>query len=206
MYTVPQRLCNCSTPCPLFLIILCHFEQALLNQTTVDSNIASSMGGGVIIDNAVNVLLMTVTFINNTAVDDVGGLGLIGSGDLTASETIIEQNSAGGSCGGLHIGDFGDILLIDTSVSLNKATTNGGGICVKSVGNLTMDATVEVISNRAQGFGGGIHLNGASGSVVMNTVIENNLGAHAASLNVEDVNELIIKGKSFVECPRYPIH
>lgn len=148
------------------------------------------------IDNLGSALLSGVTFTNNTAGTNVGGLMLVGSGTLTTLRTIIEQNTAGASCGGFHIGGFEDVLLTDASVSLNQAAADGGGLCVEDIDSMTMDKTVEVVSNRAEGFGGGIYLKGAKGVVaVLNSTIESNTGGSGVSLNIEDVQDLSIKGK-----------
>jgi len=144
--------------------------------TTID---AQTLRRGVLIHNVSATLDRFV--IKNALIADYGA-GILSSGNLTLSRSLIQNNSTGNTCngGGIYFG--GNVLLIENStISGNSAGCDGGGIYVQS-GAVTINNST-ITKNSAYSFsadiystGGGIYIYSGVNIYLRNTIIANNIG------------------------------
>ena len=137
----------------------------------------------------------------NTAVEDGGGLNVIGSGELRIFESAISTNSTSSGFGGGVRNYQSTLAITDTTLTGNQAGRSGGGIdndaglfeltnslltantSIENGGGLnnyfgTVGISNTTISgNTATLNGGGIH-NGAQSSM---TIVHSTLSAHSAT-------------------------
>ncbi len=117
----------------------------------------SSQGGGVRLQNAVNVeFLSDTSFVDNTATNG-GGLAIIG-GTPTIRGTL-QSNTATGQGGGLWV-NAGQPVVQATFVS-NDAATGGGGYWTNSAAG-TINSGSVFTGNQATGNGGTFAFDGAA--------------------------------------------
>ncbi|MBI1312273.1 hypothetical protein GC176_13370, partial [bacterium] len=130
-----------------------------IDGTTIDGNTADGNGGGIYANDDV-VLQNGVTITNNTATNGDGG-GVYNDG---ASLTV-------------------DASSIGTTGNGNDATAGSGG-GIYNTGDLTLQNLANVSANTAGTNGGGLYLDGASGTIsISDTDIDGNTASGAASTN-----------------------
>lgn len=162
-------------------------------------NNAGMSGGGLVIDKAGDVTLSSVSAMDNMAGLNGGGISIHGSGDFTATDVVVNDNEADNDCGGLRVAGFEKVSMAEVSVLGNSASGNGGGLCFKDIGTLALDDSIRVESNTAGEEGGGIHMNGASGSVsVTKTSLEGNSAAIGVAASIYNCMDVALTGKHWL--------
>ena len=122
------------------------------------------------IDSGVTVHLSGLTITHGNASAVAGGGGILNSGTLTVSDSIISDGAANSGAGIYNFG--GNITLTNSTVSGNAASGSGGGIYNDNAGTMTMlNSTIS--GNTAHFFGGGIHINSGTMTLTNGTISGN---------------------------------
>lgn len=113
------------------------------------STIAGNSGeiGGIAAVNA-KVALRQSTVGANSSAGDGGGIALVGSSSLQATNATIAENSAAGAGGGVFIGAGGAVELNAVTIASNLTETLGGGIALEPGASATVDNSL-LAENRA---------------------------------------------------------
>ncbi len=142
-------------------------SDAIIRDNTFLNNFAH-LGGAVFFDDS-NLQFTNNTFLNNSAVEG-GGVGMGGSSYPTFNGDIFLNNTATFLGGGLSFYNPSVVICNDLQFRGNFAES-GGGICA-SGGEL--QATVcEFIDNKAELWGGGLHMDHATAEIIECDFIEN---------------------------------
>jgi Ca2+-binding RTX toxin-like protein len=96
--------------------------------STLDANTAGARGGGLFHSSAVTASITESTISNNSAANG-GGIGAVGSVQMTNS--TVSGNSATANGGGINNG--ADSTYLNVTIVNNSATANGGGIFNTSI-------------------------------------------------------------------------
>ncbi len=135
-----------------------------LKRVVIDSNVASSIAGG--IHNSGNMLLDEVRVTNNQG--DLGG-GITNDGTATITNSLIDANT--GNFGGA-IRNNSVMTLENVTISGNTATSQGGGL-LNSNGDATL-INVTMTQNRSAQNGGIHETTGGTRTYLTNTIIAGN--------------------------------
>jgi CSLREA domain-containing protein len=165
-----------------------------INGVTIQNGVATSLGGGIVVDGAVFTLTNSAVISNAAALDDEGGglailintdLGYPVTSTVSISNSAILSNTVPGSpTGGGGISSAGILTVTNSTISGNVSGTpsvfgDGGGI--RNIGQLTLVNTT-ITANDA-GSGGNLYNNGASGSTTLkNTIIANPVSGNNCSI------------------------
>ncbi|MHC4879004.1 MAG: beta strand repeat-containing protein, partial [Planctomycetota bacterium] len=157
-----------------------------LDGTTVTGNDATLLnGGGIYNPNGSTLTIDSSSNTTNIAMNTAGadGAGIWNGGDLTISggTTTIDSNDAGSDGGGLFLDSTSTHAISDVTISDNTASeaTNpgGGGGIFNNDNDLTLDGTVSITGNHADGAagsGGGIFHTGTGTLDLTDTLIDSN--------------------------------
>ncbi|MGZ0170505.1 MAG: beta strand repeat-containing protein, partial [Planctomycetales bacterium] len=96
--------------------------------STLDANVAGARGGGLFHSSAVTAAITESTISNNSAANG-GGIGAVGSIQMTNS--TVSGNSATANGGGINNG--ADSTYLNVTIVNNTAVANGGGVFNASV-------------------------------------------------------------------------
>jgi len=144
-----------------------------LTNVSIESNIASMDGGGVLVNNS-NPVFENCLIKNNQTDQNGGGIAAWDYSLFVINDCIISENKTiNGSGGGLYsIGMETHTTITNTTFSANEAGGDGGGICFlgSPVGTLT---NLTIVNNIASN-GGGIHVVGLSSHIISNSTITGN--------------------------------
>lgn len=167
-------------------------------------------GGGILIENALETRLENLRIINNSAVNNGGGIYAANAG-LTLLNSEISNNSAGNNGGGFGItGGFGsDVTIENSTISSNQASTSGGGLYIdNSFGQTTTLKFVTTAFNSSnngvdsiiQG-GGNVIIEASvfepglsipnSNNVTNNTIVQNTSGSLFGSNNRSETGSIL---------------
>jgi hypothetical protein len=140
------------------------------------ATITGGMGGGLYVES-------TATTINGTQImtcqaDMGGGLAInsgakvtFSAGTIGGASSLSDGNTATSKGGGVYIYGTGSLTgltassLITYNKAVNGSSGDGGGVYLDGVGTMSFDAG-KVNNNTAGANGGGMYINGASGSVI----------------------------------------
>jgi hypothetical protein len=144
--------------------------------STISSNSAVWLGGGINNYNGNGTLtIIASTISNNTAAESGGGIYNHNDGTLTITESIISGNTTYGSGGGID--NFNGTLTITGSTISGNSAESGGGI---SNSNGTLTITGSTISDNTAGAGGGGIYNEFNGTLtIIASTISNNTAAES---------------------------
>ena len=141
-------------------------------ETVVDADGADSPVFNIDPGNNVTVEGFTVQGANH--VSDYGGGFFINGATVVISDTVIRDNSTDGSGGGIYVEEVdgaAKVSLINSELLNNEAGNDGGGLAGSAL--ITLDY-VKVVSNTAQGSGGGgLSVSEAILSVSNSSVMDN---------------------------------
>ncbi len=143
-----------------------------LKRVTLRSNTAGRGGGLLSFDGA---KLTDLRVERNRALGDEGGGLYLYQYDFPIEGSVISGNRAADGGGGIHSAGA-VVTLLRSTVEGNRSGTDiagpGGGFAADG-GSLQL-STSSVLDNRANGFGGGLHLaGGALGTIVRSTIAGN---------------------------------
>jgi len=162
-----------------------------------EANVAEDDGGAVYLDSATLIDNEGTSYLSNTG--KKGGALFINGGDITMRDASVRSNAATVEGGGIGMtGTPVELVIERTEFALNDATGDGGGVVFNGV-----DAPgAEIRNNRfldndsAKGFGGGIALTGAVGSMAItnNTFTGNSAGLQGGAiyLGATDTSEATV--------------
>ncbi|MCH8921536.1 MAG: right-handed parallel beta-helix repeat-containing protein [Planctomycetes bacterium] len=152
------------------------------DRLTIDANERSRVFS--MNDFASRVEIAGLTITGGRPGDDRSGGGILATGHLTVTDSIITGNTAGGDGGGIDLGESSfdresaTLTVINSTISGNTAGLRGGGIYASA---RYSDVSVTVIDSTISGnIGGGIqaYLYAPSASVnVTNSTISGNTGS-----------------------------
>jgi len=153
-------------------------EGTVLTIESVNFKDNDAVRGGALFLNGGNVNLSGVTFEQNHATNQGGGLFLQGGPGDTANLTdvTIENNDAQNQGGGLYLQGI-TANLNDVTIEENEATTNQGGGIFFSGGEININDS-HLIINRAGVEGGGLYINSGTANV-SSTDFSGNSTTHA---------------------------
>ncbi|MDZ4814240.1 MAG: CSLREA domain-containing protein [Pseudomonadota bacterium] len=148
-----------------------------LTESVVEGN-AGNYGGGVL-NTSTGTLTVTRTTIRSNLASGIGG-GLYLEGPTTIRDSTVHSNTANLSGGGIGVAAqfVNPLSVVNSTISYNVANGNGGGISNQST---TFLYNTSVIGNDADhdqdekgGSGGGVHNQPASRLVIVNALIADN--------------------------------
>lgn len=160
--------------------------------STLDSNIAGARGGGLFHSSAITAAITESTISNNSAANG-GGIGAVGSVQMTNS--TVSGNSATVNGGGINNGD--DSTYLNVTIVNNTAAANGGGVFNASIfGPARLKNTIVARNAGATGadidgsgfISQGNNLIGDGGAV---TVFVNGLGGNLVGATGTEIDPLI---------------
>ncbi len=139
---------------------------------TITGNEVTGNGGGIYLKDCGDTTVSRATISHNNAGEKGGGIFALGTnvtlGDDSSTQKVdISYNTAGVGGGGVY-SEGTTTINAGTTIQHNNAngtswgTTGGGGIL--QIGTLTMNGG-SVIYNKAQNYGGGIHVIGAKDGI-----------------------------------------
>lgn len=145
--------------------------------TTSTAPGAGGSGGGVLNDNG--ALVLTDTTISTSSATRAGGAveSFGGEATNTIATVTFDDNMAGVNGGGMHVTGAGTTTIADSSVTGNTAGGEGGGLWNSAVGDFSI-VRVLIADNTASGTdteqgGGGLFNDGGTLNVVNSTVTGN---------------------------------
>jgi predicted outer membrane repeat protein len=142
---------------------------AILTQSTVSANTASSSGGGIVNANY-GIATLTLSTVSANSAGGMGGGIDNRSGTATLTRSTVSDNTADSSGGGIRTASVGTTNLINSTVSGNLAKDDGGGIYTEGAATLTQST---VSGNYAYNDGGGLHLRSGTATITHSTVARN---------------------------------
>ena len=160
-------------------------EGSTISDTTIESNIASGMGGGLYIGGQNELTISNSTISGNNGASQGGAIVAYSAETIKLDGVSISENTAQSGAGIYALCTAvcnTDIhLLNDTAIDTNTATGYGGGIYAYAMAN-TLSVTAEnssVSGNTAAG-GAGIftYKNDKSGSAVVNVDLQSGAVMH----------------------------
>ncbi len=127
-----------------------------------------------------NFKLIDSIIFQNQDEDDVGGMQIYGSGDVTITNSTIANNSStsteeemAAGPGGVQIYGSGDVTITNSTISNNSSTTSTGGIHIYGDGVVTI--TNSTVSNNSSTSGtGGIKVYGSGEVIITNSTVSGN--------------------------------
>ncbi len=151
----------------------------------IESNSASSDGGGVLVWYGTVTLSGTLVAGNSTS--GWGGGISLWSGSMTLNETQVISNSVSNSGGGVYVQHDSATLNVNNGrIDNNSASRYGGGVYVQ-YGSVTLNGT-QVVRNSAYYYsGGGVFVD--QGSATLNgTQVDSNSARHGGGVYVDESN------------------
>ena len=166
---------------------------------TIDGgNVSSGNGGGILVDNAANVLTLShVNLTGNSAGSAASsdasqnGGGIDSLGRVVLVQSHVGGNQTSGNGGGIWAG--AGVSMSRSSVDGNQAGTGGGGLYVNS-GDVSMTSNSSVSGNSALlGTAGGMTV-AAGNTLVSQSRVDDNRAFNAGGINEVKGNVQIVKG------------
>ena len=157
--------------------------------STISSNVASSIGGGLMVtginDESSFTLSVTNSTIDGNRANTLDGGGIFSTaGTMTIEESTITNNIAARDGGGIH--DAGSATTItDTSISDNTAALRGGGYYKARASTSTSFSSSLVSGNTSTSSdGGGIQFRGSS-LILSNSTVSGNEGSFGGGIRID---------------------
>ncbi|HWD91198.1 MAG TPA: right-handed parallel beta-helix repeat-containing protein [Verrucomicrobiae bacterium] len=149
-----------------------------LDSLVITNGNVSDTGGGILVDDGVNLTITNCTVAGNSA-GDGGGIFIFSNSTVAINNSTFNGNSA--TNGGAIDSDTTSTLTLNNStVAYNTAIQSGGGIAVPAgVTNTLNNCTV---SGNSAGNGGGVFQDPDSVSVLDNTIVAGNTAPSAADI------------------------
>lgn len=133
------------------------------------------------VNSGVRVNLSGATIADGFALADFGG-GLVNSGTMTLTDSIVFRNSHTDTGGGIY--NVGEMIINHSMIYSNTAALrNGGGIF--NNGGALMIVNSEILSNSASSMGGGLYSRGGMVILSSTNVAANTANNFGAGLRVE---------------------
>lgn len=129
---------------------------AIINDSIIRNNSATSFGGGVYINgvNGANLRLDKVEIKHNNA-NEGGGLFASQNAQVTLIDSVISQNTST-SGGAMTLDSSSQMFLENTDILNNSAQTRGGGVDCLGQAELNADDESLIAFNRSEIVGGGL--------------------------------------------------
>jgi hypothetical protein len=142
--------------------IMIHPSTSVVERCTIERNLATEIGGGVVFYNNAAGLVNHCTIRDNIASNYGGGVLFQGAGTVSNS-WIADNRVMSGDGGGVVMEPGG--RLVNSIIVGNRASVDGGGIRASDGGYV---AHCTVVSNTAAGTGGGLY---GSFATIWNSII-----------------------------------
>ncbi len=170
--------------------------EIVIESTTISDNIASSIGGGIMLtginDEASYSLSITGSTINGNQANTLDGGGIFSTaGTLAITTSTISNNVAARDGGGIHDASL-TAAITGTTISGNTSTIRGGGYykARTGVGASFIDSLVSANTSTSSD-GGGIYFRGSSLTLV-GTTVSGNTANFGAGLRVDQTGTVSI--------------
>jgi uncharacterized repeat protein (TIGR01451 family) len=148
--------------------------RVLVEGNHIEGNVGDIVAG-VLCDGLGEVTFSENTVIGNVSSDGLGGIG-VGSGSFVLSRNEVLSNT-GADGGGIAVGSEATTVTLDANVIMgNRANERGGGILIYPDTLFTLTNNM-IADNSAEEFGGGICISDSQGSLINNTIAQNERGA-----------------------------
>lgn len=160
-------------------------QTTVMSNSRISENYSGDQGGAGYLAGAAEVSLYASDVQSNTATTSGGGLNVAIDATFTSTTSTIAHNQAGTQGGGLYVnGSNTQVLLGETTIYSNSATNGGGGLYVRNASIAVLGG--QIISNTSSGLGGGMYQNDTGTSVFSGTHISHNRANQGGGLTVND--------------------
>ncbi|MBN2023349.1 MAG: right-handed parallel beta-helix repeat-containing protein, partial [Pirellulales bacterium] len=152
-------------------ILIAPGATAIVTDSTISDNTATSAGGGAVsVDSGCTLTISGSTLSGNTAGTYGGGVHGSGALQISISNSKLLDNSA--NYGGGVFGYNSGFAILDSIISGNSASANGGGIRLNACGNVDVVNSM-LVDNEAGTLGGGIYCQASTLNVTNSTLVAN---------------------------------
>ncbi len=154
---------------------------AIFRECRVYNNVATSVGGGVHLQDSPALLVGNAIYSNSAGYG--GGIGLSGSG-VVLSGNLVYSNTTTGYGGGINIYQGNKSWLTGNVIASNKAQLNGGGLYLGESASITVTGN-SIHGNTAQQDAGGAEIYSTTVFFSINDVYDNKaIDVSGGGLNV----------------------
>jgi CSLREA domain-containing protein len=141
-----------------------------LTNCLISKNASNGFAGGILNEGA--LIIDKVTFHDNTASAEGGGIVSNGNSKLTILNSTFDENAASTLGGAIASSENATIEIVNSTLADNSAGTSGGAIVVTG-GSLTI-ANSTISTNSAGSTGGGVFVSQAKTFALKSTIIADN--------------------------------
>ena len=166
-----------------------------LDHLIIQNNIATTSGGGVLVNIGSNPLLKNLTIRDNSFAMNGGGISVASASADIENCKIYNNNSVEDYSLGGGISFSGSSGTISGSVISNNISESGGGIsCYNS--SPTIEETI-IVSNEAD-YGGGINCRENASPTISNVTIKNNIASQGGGIRCRDNSHAYIENSTIL--------
>jgi CSLREA domain-containing protein len=141
-----------------------------LTDCLIMNNMSNGAAGGIL--NQGELIIDKVTFYDNSASSEGGGIVSSGTSKLRISNSTFNENTGSTIGGGIAISENATVEIVNSTFVDNSASTRGGAIAATG-GNLTI-ASSTISSNSAGNSAGGVFVSQAKTFNLKSTIIADN--------------------------------
>jgi CSLREA domain-containing protein len=141
-----------------------------LTDCLILNNMSNGAAGGIL--NQGELIVDKVTFYDNSALSEGGGIVSSGTSKLTISNSTFKDNTASTIGGAIAINESATVDIVNSTFADNSAATTGGAIAATG-GSLTITSST-ISSNSSGRSGGGVFVSQAKTFTLKSTIIADN--------------------------------
>jgi fibronectin-binding autotransporter adhesin len=150
-----------------------------LDSLVITNGNVSDMGGGILVDDDVDLTIINCTVTGNSA-SGGGGMFISSNSTVAINNSTFSGNSAAINGGAVDTDTNSTLTINNSTLAHNTAIQSGGGIAVTAgVTNTLNNCT---ISGNSAGNGGGVSQDPDSVSILVNTIVAGNTASSAADI------------------------
>jgi hypothetical protein len=150
-----------------------------LNSLVITNGNVSDNGGGILVDDDVDLTITNCTVAGNSA-GAGGGMFISSQSTVAINNSTFSGNSAASNGGAIDSDTNSTLAINNSTLARNAAIQSGGGITVAA--GVTNTLTNCTISGNSAGNGGGVFQDPDSVSGLVNTIVAGNTAGSAADI------------------------
>jgi Ca2+-binding RTX toxin-like protein len=191
------RGANTSTPAAHTANEMVSLLHLSVSESTLSSN-SADFGAGIFVDDG-TVAIVGSTLQSNMATTDGGAIYIDQAASVNVTGSTVRSNSAGRDGGGFYNNATAELTITDATVSGNSAVRDGGGLFNEIVASATL-LNARFSANSATN-GGGIHnqdgvVSVSGGSLIANTATEDGGGVFTSSSATTSLANTTLSGNT----------